>query len=148
LIVESTPFPDGRYKIVLLGTRRFRILEEIARPSGRLYRSARIEPIEDRVDPAEANRLAALRSRTIELLSELISRAAPRTLIASDLFASADDGALVNALCQALDLLPAEKQALLEEDGAAARYVRLASLLEFRLAERGAGLQPSSRSVH
>lgn len=148
-IVDAARLADGRFNLLLVGTHRFRIVEEPARPADQLYRTALVQPLDDSFDPTERNRIAALRSRVIELLWEWLGRLAreePR--VEPDRFAAADDVALVNGLCQLLDLAPAEKQALLETDAIAARYQRLADVLQFRLAERDGALGPSARQLH
>lgn len=148
-IVESARLPDGRYDILLLGERRFRIADEPARPAGRLYRCARVDPLEDAFDPTDRSRVAALRARTLELVGQLVARASRgESRFEPGRFGGADDATLVNTLCSVLDLEPAEKQALLEEGEVAGRFARLAGCLEFRLAELAGGLPPAPRPVH
>src|SRR5262245_57325268 len=43
VISDARRLPDGRFHIVLDGVWRFRICDELARPSERLYRTARVE---------------------------------------------------------------------------------------------------------
>jgi Lon protease-like protein len=143
VISDSKLLPDGRFDIVLLGTRRFRIAHEIAREAGRLYRSAEVEPLEDAFDPAEQARVVALRHRTIELASELIH--APALTAAA--FRDLDDVTFVNAFSHAFSLPPAEKQSLLEAGSIPERYERLVSTLGFHAAARKYPTAPSTDAI-
>jgi Lon protease-like protein len=151
VVEEAVRRDDGRYDIVLRGTERFRILDE-ERPVGeRLYRLARIEPLEDPFDEArEGIPLQGLRADAIELLSHLLRLAAPEAARPLDprRFSGIDDVTFVNVLCQLLDLAPAEKQGLLETTGILARCEALVALLEFRVAEQGGGIPAASRTLH
>lgn len=150
-IEQADRRPDGRYDIVLLGTQRFRILEEIPRSGERLYRSARVELLSDRFDEArEGIALQGLRADAIELLLQLLRMVAPDAAHQLDprRFSGIDDTTFVSALCQMLDLPSAEKQGLLEADGPMARCEHLVALLQFRIAELGGGLPGPSGVVH
>lgn len=146
-VVDSTRLADGRFNLLLIGTRRFRILDEPPRAPGRLYRTAIVLPLEDRFDPASRGRVSALRARVIETLIEIGHAAGDQRRLEPVLFAGADDVALVNGLCQILDLSPAEKQSLLEAEDIPARYERLLDVLRFRLAEAVAA-GGRSRQLH
>lgn len=149
-IVDWEQLEDGRYNVVLLGVRRFRVLEEPERPADQLYRAARVEYLEEPGDGEEALRLTALRARSFELLTELLERTAPDMArrFEPGAFAGVDDATLINGLCQLVELSPAEKQGLLEATGAANRGRALVGLLEFRLAELQGASPPGPRSVH
>jgi Lon protease-like protein len=141
---------DGRFDIVLLGTQRFRIVEEIPRTGERLYRVARVELLDERFDEArEGLALQGMRADAIDLLAQLLRFVAPDSAHELDVrrFSGIDDTTFVSGLCQMLDLAPAEKQGLLEADGPTARCERLVALLQFRLAEISGGLGPSG-SLH
>jgi Lon protease-like protein len=151
LVRESQRLPDGRYNIVLLGSHRFRICSERPRASGRLYRVAEIEPLDDPLAPEEHPRVAALRARVSELLAELLEPAdagARGERLPTDRLARLDDVSFTNALCHALTLAPREKQALLEAEGIALRLERLVGLLGFRVGERAAARVPGSEALH
>ena len=150
VIADSEELADGRYNIVLQGSFRFRILGELHRPQGQLYRSARVERLEDGFDPADADRVANLRGRVIELVGSLAQAArSPRAAeFSSKTFDTLEDTALVNALSNALAFPPTEKQGLLEAVSILERYERLANLLSFRIAERMAPGTPESGSIH
>jgi hypothetical protein len=142
---------DGRYDIVLFGARRFRIVEEIPRDSERLYRVARVELLEEAFDAArEGIPLQGLRADAIEVLTQLLSYVAPDSAHELDprRFSGIDDTAFVSALCQMLDLPPAEKQGLLEAGGPTARCERLVAILHFRVAELLGGMPGPSGSLH
>lgn len=149
-IVQSEKLPDGRYNIVLLGARRFRILDEPGRPEARLYRSARVEYLDDPLVGNETERLGALLERCLDLLAELLEEQVPgaRQQLQERLFCGEDRAAVVNTVCQLIDLSPPEKQGLLEADGVLGRSQALVDLLEFRHAERSGGAPAPPRSVH
>jgi len=136
-ITESEQLKDGRYNIVLLGTDRFRVRTELPASAGRLHRVAEVELLEDPFEAAERPRVLALRTRVIELFTQLahLTAAARDSELTPELFDDVDPVMLVNTLCQLLDLPCAEKQGLLECDGARERLERLVSVLEFRSAE-------------
>jgi Lon protease-like protein len=151
VVDEAARRDDGRYDIVLRGTERFRILDEAPRDESRLYRVARVEPLEDPFDePREGIPLQGLRADAIELLSQLLRLAAPDSARPLDprRFSGIDDVTFVNLLCQLLDLAPAEKQGLLETTGVLPRCEALVALLQFRVAELGGGIRAASRTLH
>jgi Lon protease-like protein len=147
VVTEIERLADGRYNLVVAGTERFRILGEPPRPEDRLYRVAEVELLADASEPHEAGRIAALRSRTVELVAEILERqdaaAARRSERLARRLASLDDATFADALCQTLSFSTPEKQGLLEADGAAARLESLIQLLRFRLAELSGGSQLS-----
>ena len=150
-IQQSRRRDDGRYDIVLFGVQRFRIVEEIPRESERLYRLARVELLDERFDEArEGIPLQGLRADAIDLLTQVLRFVAPDSAHEFDprRFSGIDDTAFVSALCQMLELPPAEKQGLLEADGPLARCERLVVVLQFRLAELLGGMPGSSGAFH
>jgi Lon protease-like protein len=149
-IARARKLPDGRYNIVLEGTHRFRIARETKRPRDRLYRVAEIERLEDAFDPRDGARVAELRGRVIELVSELLRRAEPRraSRFSTELFRGVDDTAFVNALSNSLAFPPEEKQGLLEANSIPDRIARLEGILSFRLAEFEALGSPKSGRLH
>ncbi len=141
---------DGRYDLVLIGTHRFRILDEPARPTDRKYRIASVETLEEAVDPLEIPRLHALRMKAIELLARLVRHLTSDAAVPlrAERFAGIEDATFVNVLCQLLDLPTPEKQGLLEAEGLAHRCERLVTVLRFRLAELEGGLPEPPRTLH
>lgn len=151
LVEQATRRDDGRYDIVLRGTERFRILGELPRAGERLYRVARIEPLDDPFDEArDGVPLQGLRADAIDLLSQLLRLALPGASRPLDprRFSGIDDATFVNVLCQLIDLSPSEKQKLLETDGILARCEALVTLLQLRVAELGGGFRAASRTLH
>jgi uncharacterized protein len=134
LIDRWEELPDGRYNILLRGLSRFRVREE---HGGELYRLATVEPLDDAGGPDAT--VAAARQRVVGLVSRASGmpvEAVARPNLSHELF--------VNALSQALELDPLEKQALIDSDGVLARYERLAALLEFRALEQVFGKRASN----
>ena len=151
LIQQAGQREDGRYDIVLLGTNRFRILEEMPPGEAQLYRVARIERLEERFDEArEGIPLQGLRADAVELLGQLARHVQPDAAHHFDArrFSGIDDVTFVDLLCQMLELPTAEKQGLLETEGPLARCERIVALLQFRVAELGGGLLGASRTIH
>lgn len=151
VVEEATRRDDGRYDIVLRGTERFRIVEESPPDGQRLYRVARVEPLEDPFDEArEGLALQGLRADAIDLLSQLLRLAGPPGPRPLDprRFSGIDDASFVNVLCQLLDLALPEKQGLLETTGILARCEALVTLLRFRVAEQDGGIRTALRTLH
>ncbi len=149
-ITEHERMPDGRYNIVLLGERRFRILEELKRPEERLYRVARVEWLDDVYPDDDRERIERLRSHIIENVGVLARETQPESAdtLDPDLFAGVDDETLVNLLCNAFAMPVEDKQALLESDLLADRYARLASLLSFQRAELAGSDRSGRERMH
>jgi hypothetical protein len=149
-IHSAEELPDGRYNIVLCGTKRFRIEREMPQPEGRLYRVAEVTLLDDVLDPADTTRLRAVRHEVVALFSELVRRTNPErsSEINDALFAGVDDTVFTNTFCQLLELEPVEKQSLLEAERVADRCEQLAALLRFRLVELSSQSPGGERSVH
>jgi len=134
-IVSARPHPDGSYHIALDGVQRFHIVEEPPRPADRLYRVARVRPLDDPYPESDQARVAERRRELLETLAEWVERPDDPEQDPIEALDALDDEALVNTVAQAIDFGPLEKQGLLECHGVAARYDRLADLLAFRRAE-------------
>lgn len=119
-IVEDTLLDDGRYDIVLHGAQRFRILGE---EEGGAYRVARVEALPE--SAGDADSVGRLRDEVLEALGRLAEGST--VIVEGDVPASA----LVNALCQGLELPSVEKLDLLACDSIEDRARRLVDLLEF-----------------
>jgi Lon protease-like protein len=65
-IAAEERLADGRFNLLLRGLRRARILEEV--PTGRLYRTARVQLLED-VPPPDAQQSESLRRRLAERMA-------------------------------------------------------------------------------
>jgi Lon protease-like protein len=125
-IVQEERLGDGRFNIVLHGRERFRIVGEEA---GAPYRVALVESL---ADPSGDE-------RSLEELQQHVIEAVGRLAEGSTIVVQGDvrPVAVVNGLCQALDLPPVEKLALLACDSVELRARRLVELLEFHRLERG-----------
>ena len=136
-IAAHQKLADGRYDLVLQGTRRFRIVAEQPPEGDRLYRVASVEWIEE--DAAEGSdrddALRGRRDRVVEMLETLARRATrgEEVEIESDRLEQLDDSTFTNALCAAIGLSPAEKQSLLEANGVSKRLELLESVLQFHV---------------
>ena len=137
---------DGTYHLLLAGTRRFRILEEVPMNADRLYRVARIEALPDPRPSASDESLTSRRADVLQLMEQL----APDRVhyFRPERFVGIDDVHFVNAFCQAALLSSLEKQQLLETNGVRTRLDQLIALLRFRIAELSAETAPPSGTVH
>jgi len=119
-IVDDARLDDGRYDIVLHGEQRFRILGEEA---GGAYRVAHVEVLPE--SAGDAGSVSRLRDEVLGALGRLAEGST--VVVEGDVPASA----LVNALCQGLELPSVEKLDLLACDSIEDRARRLVDLLEF-----------------
>jgi len=122
---QCEPLADGRFKILLRGTSRFRVVEERA---GEPYRLATVVTLEDPLGDAAALDLA--RRRVTEAIAQAVDGPAILVMqpeLTHDVF--------VNALCHSLGLSPVEQQSLLDCHSVQDRYGRLLEILEFRRLE-------------
>jgi len=128
-VVECDPQADGRFWIVLRGESRFRVVRELPLDEGG-YRRVLADLAVFAADLEEPG-------REIEIADFLATadrfRRARGLEFDMDLLASLPAPQAVNALCAALPLEPAEKQALLEAAGLEIRRDLLAGLLEMQL---------------
>jgi Lon protease-like protein len=125
-VLQHERLADGRFNLLLLGRKRVRFKREVS--TGKLYRVAEVEILEDRHDdqPEEPRRaeLLALFRRAFE----------PRNPLDSDLTAILEGdlplGVLTDIVAHALGLPPAVKQSLLDEPRVGHRTRALVALLE------------------
>ncbi len=149
-IVGARQRDDGRYDVVLHGTHRFRIENECERPEDRLYRVAEVALLEDTSDPADAEAVAALRVRLVELVTHPahLSGAGSGRDASQEFLRELDDAIFVNSLSDALQLPTPEKQGLLEADGIRKRFEHLEGLLSFHRARLRNPGQPGGDRLH
>jgi len=149
-VAQAQKLPDGRYNILLVGTHRFRIEQEIPRGADRLYRVARVAKLEDPYPGEEQARVAELRAEIVAQVADLVRRTDPERAerIAPEAFAGVDDETFVNSLCNALSFPPPEKQGLLEARSIPVRFERLEGLLSFRRAELDSLASQGSQRLH
>ena len=149
VIHQSRRLPDGRFHVVLRGTHRFRIREELPPEGKRLYRVALIEVLEERLE--DASRAEALRRSVLEHMQALADRAAREEAQArfdASKLAGLDPATFANTVSQALGLPAEEKQGLLEADGIVERLERLEDVLAFHLAASDETAGGGSRTLH
>jgi len=102
-ITEFQQRPDGRYDLVLLGIWRFRVLEEEARTPDRLYRVARVQPLDEAFPEAERDRVSRLRASVVENVAWLARRTESEgARFEPSVFAAIDDASFVNVLANAI----------------------------------------------
>lgn len=131
-IERCEPQSDGRYLIVLRGSRRFRIVRELAPRRG--YRQVEADYSPFPADGAET----AIVLDPARLLRALRAFSETHGLeFDFDLLGSLPGVSLVNGLAAALPFRPAEKQALLEALGPMEREELLLTLM-------GMGIEPLS----
>ncbi len=125
-MVRVVPLPDGRFNILLKGIREYQIKEESFAKS---YREAVVEwrP------PAKERLLAEYRQELSRLLETYLpNNEAVQKFLADP---TVEDNFFVNFFAFHLDLLPIEKQSLLEARPLPERAARLRDILDFKLTE-------------
>jgi Lon protease-like protein len=139
-ILQEQQLPDGRYNLLLHGVSRARIQEEL--PSDRLYRTARVE-ILDEVEGKAGGQEHALKALLGESIKQWLSQQTPvleqlRQLLESTI----PLGTLCDIFGFALNLDVAIKQQLLEEIDV---YARVHLLLDYLKTIPGLGPPSSGR---
>lgn len=149
-VTENQRLPDGRFNIVLEGETRFRIAAELPRPEQRLYRSARVIPLDDPYEQSAREQVVRLRASISEDMAVLVRRTQPDRAdsLHPELFAGVDDVTFVNVLSNAFALPVEDKQGLLEAETIPARFARLASVLRFQRAELEGSADPGRSRLH
>lgn len=127
-IQHEARLPDGRFTFILHGRRRFRIVEELE--AGRMYRSARVEFLSDRMLADAAARRHLQRCEILELIRDVVPRSDPNVQqMLSFLSDRCPDDVFAHALAYAAPIAPAEKQLLLELDVVDEKLERLIDCL-------------------
>lgn len=126
-LVGVEELDDGRFNIVLVGTNRFRLVEEL--PTEAPYRCARVDIAA--FDDSEPDALALMRRAEVEREARRLGDALG---LAVDWAAVArlDDELLVNAIAQVAPFDIGAKQALLEEQNLPDRAELLVQLMQFQ----------------
>jgi Lon protease-like protein len=110
-IVEHKRLPDGRFHLLLLGTKRVRILRELVSPKP--YRIAKATFLEDREDAEGSD---SRRNDLLELFLEVFQQTHDLDPdLARMLHSNLPMGVLSDIIAHALDLSASEKQSLLNE---------------------------------
>lgn len=127
-MVRVEELPDGRFNIVLRGLREYVVARELHRAT---YREAVVTWREPFTDALPAGARGTIQRLVLRYLARIGRRPADDELLRG----AVDDETFVNFLAQHLDVLPVEKQAMLEAATLAERGRRLIDVLEFRLQE-------------
>ena len=138
-IVGMEELEDGRFNIILSGTNRFRIVQEV--DLGTAYRNADIDvgAFDDREPPALAMTARAEVEREARRLGDALGLSIDWSAVNR-----LDDELLVNAIAQVAPFDVSAKQALLESETLDSRADLLVQLMQFlRLSEGGVDLQPT-----
>jgi Lon protease-like protein len=121
-VVHHELLKDGRFNIILQGVSRFEVVDEVA--AGTPYRIARVRWHQERDAAGNRAGLTQLRRQVEALLLPAVARGEVR------MPSGMSDQALINAVCQALDISIVEKLALLEKHDVLARGQALLPILE------------------
>jgi Lon protease-like protein len=128
IIVEQEQLADGRYNIVLHGRERFRVLEERV---GAPYRVATVEKLGEAAGDEDS--LGRIKQQLLDAFERLTGGSL--VVLEGDV----PPAALVNGLCQQLELPVVEKLDLLACDSIESRARRLVELLQYHKLERESG---------
>ena len=137
-IVEHRRLPDGRFHLLLLGERRFRIARELstAEPFREVEAELLSDPAADALPPAERRALDVARPELEARMLELVRLTAPESVDAlRERMRALDPVLLANAIAFGLDGPVLEKQSLLECSDPSSRSELLLRLLAMRIAE-------------
>jgi len=138
-IVGVEELEDGRFNIVLNGSNRFRIINEVDLDTA--YRNADLDvgAFDDREPDALAMAQRAEVEREARRLGDSLGLAVDWSAVSR-----LDDEMLVNAIAQVAPFDVSAKQALLESETLDGRADLLVQLMQFlRLSQGGAELQPT-----
>jgi Lon protease-like protein len=129
-ILTHERLKDGRYKILLYGVARARVLEEVETAP---YRRARVEIVQDHVEAARERDLDERIHRALEMLPGRRGRIGKVRLLATQVRgAGGGPGRLVDAMAEAGDLEPDERYRILAEPDVLRRLEFLVDLLDRR----------------
>ena len=135
-IVGVEELDDGRFNIVLLGTRRFRVLREAEGDTA--YRQAEID--EDAFDDDEPGPLALAMRAAVEREARRLGDALG-LVVDWAAVGRLDDEMLVNAIAQVAPFDVGAKQALLEAEGLEGRADLLVQLMQFQTMATTGGIE-------
>lgn len=123
LITDFEVLPNGEFNIVLGGLVKFRVLDE--EDESRIYRLARVEPMEEVLNDQDAAALGEVREEIVSLLLAMTDR-----LGIGEPPAGVPDEQVVDELAQFLPIDPSSRQGLLEKRGALDRGRELVDILD------------------
>lgn len=138
-IVGLEELEDGRFNLILNGSNRFRIIEEVDLDTP--YRNADLDV--GAFDDREPDPLALAQRAEVEREARRLGEALGLSVDWSAV-SRLDDEMLVNAIAQVAPFDVSAKQALLEAETLASRTDLLVQLMQFlRLSQSGGELQPT-----
>ena len=135
-IVGIEELDDGRFNIVLLGTNRFRFVQDLSTDAS--YRCAEIDIQE--FDDNEPEPLALAQRAEVEREARRLGNAMGLA-VDWDAVSRLDDEMLVNAIAQVAPFDVGAKQALLEQPGLPGRADLLVQLMQFHRAAVSGGVE-------
>jgi hypothetical protein len=135
-IVGIEELEDGRFNIVLLGTNRFRLIDESNH--GSTYRCATIDI--EAFDDSDPDPLGIAQRAEVEREARRLGDAMGLA-VDWDAVARLDDEMLVNAIAQVAPFDTGAKQALLEQETLDGRADLLVQLMQFHRAAVGGGIE-------
>lgn len=127
-MVRIAPLQDGRFNVLLRGVRECSIKEELSN-TGKLYREFVVEWRQPNPQPL----VSSLRQDLDQLLDAYLKKNEAVQKFLSD--PTVGDEFFVNFFAFHLDLLPIEKQSLLEAASIPERATLLRDMLDFKLTE-------------
>ncbi|MEE9144400.1 MAG: LON peptidase substrate-binding domain-containing protein [Candidatus Binatia bacterium] len=131
-MVSITPFPDGRYNIVLYGLREYEVQEQILDQT--LYRQATVL-FREMSKPAEEFPVSLKREILDLVIRTEKEKESELVKILRD--PSLDEETWLNFCCSSLNISILEKQTLLEVNSLEERAKVLLNVLRFKVAEKG-----------
>jgi uncharacterized protein len=139
-IVGIEELDDGRFNIVLLGSNRFRFIQDVALDA--VYRCAEVDI--EAFDDAEPAALSLAQRAEVEREARRLGNAMGLA-VDWDAVARLDDEMLVNAIAQVAPFDVGAKQALLEQPSLEGRADLLVQLMQFHRAAvtGGAEIEPT-----
>jgi len=135
-IVGMEELEDGRFNIVLHGSNRFRLIDELAFEGAYRCATVDIEAFDDSEPPPLAMVERAEVEREARRLGDAMGLAVDWEAVAR-----LDDEMLVNAIAQVAPFDPGAKQALLEQTTLRGRADLLVQLMQFQRASIGGGIE-------
>jgi Lon protease-like protein len=126
-IIWHEKLPDGRYNLRLRGVSRARIVEEV--PTGKPYRSARVELLPDTAPPDLALLTQLRRDLAAAVLPRFVEDSPARQQLQELFDGDLPLGQLCDILSYALPLPPEMKQSLLAESRADRRATAITDAL-------------------
>ncbi len=135
-VVEHEEFDDGRSMIVLRGTAKFRILEEL--DTDEPYRVVRAQALYE--GPPAMEDVRGWRDELRRCVEKLAHATNGEDGAVSRVFDRLELMSIVNYLSAAMPLSVAEKQSLLECPTVERRFMQLRELIQFKAAEARLGL--------